>query len=137
MTETHKPLEGAIFPIGEKNEAYQHVFTGQSYLEALVQAPDGHFGISHVSFEPGCRNNWHAHVAGCQILLVTGGEGFYQEEGAPARRLHPGDVVVIEEGVKHWHGATDKSWFSHIAITSGDAQWFEPVDDETYSSCHH
>jgi quercetin dioxygenase-like cupin family protein len=125
--------ENGEFPLGQKNEAYAHVFTGQSYLQALAQAPDGHFGVSNVTFEPACRNNWHAHVGGYQILLVTGGQGLYQEEGKPARLLTKGDVVVIEDGVKHWHGATADSWFSHVAISAGTAEWYEAVTDEIYT----
>lgn len=90
-----------IFPLGEKNEAYAQFFTGQSYLKTLAQAPDGHFGVGNVTFEPGCRNNWHRHLGGYQILLVTGGQGLYQEAGKPAQVLRPGDVVVIADGVKH------------------------------------
>src|SRR5699024_8205773 len=94
---------GVIFPAGDKNVAYQDVFTGQSYLQGLVNDPDVSVGVGNVTFEPGCRNNWHIHHNGFQILLVTGGEGWYQEAGQPARRLHPGDVVVTKDGVKHWH----------------------------------
>ncbi|CQR25229.1 cupin [Streptococcus varani] len=128
--------DNGVFPLGQKNEAYSHVFTGQSYLQALAQAPDGHFGISNVTFEPGCRNNWHAHIGGYQILLVTGGQGFYQEDGKLARLLTKGDVVVIEDGVKHWHGATKDSWFSHVAISAGSAEWYEAVSDEDYALAH-
>lgn len=86
-----------------------------------------------MSFELGCRNDWHIHHDGFQILLVTGGEGRYQEEGKPAQLLKPGDVVAIHEGVKHWHGATKNSWFSHIAITKGTSEWLESVSDEEYA----
>jgi quercetin dioxygenase-like cupin family protein len=89
--------------------------------------------VSNVTFEPGCRNNWHIHHNGYQILLVTSGEGWYQEAGKPAQLLHPGDVVTIHPGVKHWHGATKDSWFAHIAITKGTSEWLEPVDDEAYA----
>lgn len=94
-------------------------------------------GVGNVTFEPGCRNNWHIHRNGFQVLLVTGGEGWYQEEGKRARFLQPGDVVVIYvvviyDGVKHWHGATHDSWFEHLAITAGTPEWLEPVSDEVY-----
>ncbi len=125
-----------IFPLGEKNEAYAQFFTGQSYLKALAQAPDGHFGVGNVTFEPGCRNNWHRHLGGYQILLVTGGQGLYQEAGKPAQLLRAGDVVVIADGVKHWHGATADSWFSHVAITAGQAEWLEEVSDQDYAQAH-
>jgi quercetin dioxygenase-like cupin family protein len=95
--------------------------------------------IGNVTFEPGCRNNWHIHNAdegGGQILLVTGGRGWYQEYGKDAQELLPGAVVNIPSGVKHWHGAAKESWFSHIAVEvpgrNASTQWCEPVDDEQY-----
>lgn len=90
------------------------------------------FSIGNVTFEPGTRNNWHIHHDGYQILLVTGGEGWYQEAGKDAQVLKPGDVVVTHDGIKHWHGATKDSWLSHIAITAGTPEWLEPVSDEQY-----
>ena len=93
--------------------------------------------IANVSFEPGCRNNWHKHAGG-QVLLVTGGQGYYQEWGHPARKLKPGEVVEIPAGVKHWHGANKQNWFSHVAIEihpeQGPATWLEPVSEEDYES---
>ena len=96
--------------------------------------------IGNVTFEPGCRNNWHIHHAdkgGGQILLVTGGRGYYQEWGKPARELHAGDVVKIPAGVKHWHGAAPTSWFAHLAIEvpgeNTKREWCEPVDEEEYN----
>lgn len=65
-------------------------------------------GVGNVTFEPGCRNNWHIHRDGFQLLLITGGEGWYQEEGKPAQFLKAGDVIVTHDGVKHWHGAAKK-----------------------------
>jgi alkylhydroperoxidase/carboxymuconolactone decarboxylase family protein YurZ len=89
-----------------------------------------------VTFEPGCRNNWHIHRKSGQILLCTAGYGWYQEEGKPARMLKPGDVVNIPEGVKHWHGATKDSWFSHLSLSvpteGASTDWLESVDDEAY-----
>lgn len=136
MAETTKDelTQQMPFPLGEANEAYAQFFTGQSYLASLVADKDLPVSVANVSFEPGCRNHWHAHVGGYQILLVTAGEGWYQEEGKPARRLQKGDVVVAHDGVKHWHGAAKSSWFSHIAITAGQAEWYEPVTDEEYDS---
>ncbi|MCZ2493517.1 cupin domain-containing protein [Dellaglioa sp. TMW 2.2533] len=125
-------VKNGLFPMGEKNEAYKDVFVGQSYLDMLVADPDINVGVGNVSFEPGTRNNWHIHHDGFQLLLVTAGEGWYQEEGQEARRLKVGDVVVTKDGVKHWHGATKDSWFSHVAITAGTPEWLEAVDDETY-----
>lgn len=95
--------------------------------------PAVNVGVGNVTFEPGCRNNWHIHHDGFQILLVTGGEGLYQEEGKAARLLKPGDVVVTHDGVKHWHGATKDSWFSHVAITAGTPEWLEAVSDADYA----
>jgi len=88
-------------------------------------------GIGSVTFAPGARNNWHSHKVG-QVLLVTGGEGWYQEESKPAQPLKTGDVVNIPANVKHWHGATKDSWFAHLAMTPGDTEWLEPVDDDVY-----
>ena len=99
-----------------------------------MAGPKVSVGVGNVAFKPGCWNNWHIHDDGFQILLVTGGEGWYQEEGKPAQALKAGDTVVIHDGVKHWHGATKDSWFEHIAITAGKPEWLEPVDDETYNN---
>ena len=122
-----------IFPLGEKNEAYAQYFTGQSYLAELTLEGVPAF---NVTFEPGCRNNWHVHHNGGQILLCTAGTGWYQEKGKPARFLQPGDVVNIPAEVSHWHGATKDSWFSHIALSvpaeGATNEWQEPVTDEEY-----
>lgn len=101
-------------------------------MNGLVADLQVNVGVGVVTFEPGCRNNWHIHRNGYQILLVTGGEGWYQEEGKQAQLLKTGDVVVIHDGVKHWHGATQDSWFVHITITAGSPEWLEPVTDEQY-----
>ena len=94
--------------------------------------------VSNVTFEPGCRNNWHVHHVGGQILLVTGGRGYYQEWGRPARELKPGDAVSIPPETKHWHGAASDSWFSHVAIAvpaeGASNEWLEPVADEEYAA---
>ena len=122
------------FARGGKNEAYAQYFVGQSYLNMLTTA-----GVvtANVTFEPACRNNWHIHHKGGQILLVTAGRGYYQEWGKEARELHPGDVVNIPPEVKHWHGAAPDSWFSHLAIEvpgeEGSNEWCEPVTNEVYS----
>jgi quercetin dioxygenase-like cupin family protein len=124
-----------IFPVGERFE--NESFTGAAWLQALVP-PESTFNcpIFNVTFEPGTRNNWHKHPGG-QILLVTGGRGYYQEEGKTAQVLIEGDVVKIPPDVKHWHGAAPDSWFSHIAINTnvhlGMVEWMEPVTDEEYS----
>ncbi len=131
-------FNSVIFERGPENTAYAQYFVGQSYLNmvSLEQVV-----IGNVTFEPGCRNNWHIHHAksgGGQILLVTGGRGWYQEAGKPARELHPGDVVHIPAGVKHWHGAAKDSWFVHLAVeVPGEEtgnEWCEPVSDAEYNA---
>jgi quercetin dioxygenase-like cupin family protein len=111
-------------------------FNGTVWLKMLT-AFDPACPIGNVTFEPGCRNNWHKHAGG-QILLVTGGRGYYQQWGKPARELHAGDVVNIPADVKHWHGAAKESWFVHLAIEvnpeKGPATWLEPVADEDYNA---
>lgn len=131
--EKFKNLENSvIFAKGEKNP-YPN-FIGTSYLNMLSVNPD--CPIGNVTFEPRCRNNWHIHKGG-QILLVTGGRGWYQEWGKNAQELHAGDVVQIPAGIKHWHGAAKDSWFVHIAIEIhselGVSEWLEPVTDEEYN----
>ncbi len=124
---------GGVFPRGNLNEAYARYFTGTSYLNMLSTE---RVVIGNVTFEPGCRNFWHIHHKGGQILLVTGGRGWYQEWGKPARELHAGDVVNIAPETKHWHGAAKDSWFSHVAVEvpaeGGSSEWLEPVSDEEY-----
>jgi quercetin dioxygenase-like cupin family protein len=115
--------------IGEKVEAN---FTGDAYLRMVfTDSTPLNTAIGNVTFAPGARNNWHAHQVG-QVLLVTGGNGWYQEEDQPARMLTTGDVVNIPPHVKHWHGATKDSWFVHLAMTPGPTDWFEVVDDEWF-----
>ncbi len=130
-----------VFGLGEANDAFAKYFIGQSYLNPLVDPEDSNVFLANVTFEPGCRNNWHIHKAtsgGGQILVCTAGFGWYQEEGKKPQSLKPGDVVNIKPGVKHWHGAKKDSWFSHIAIevpgenTSND--WLEKVSDEDYDN---
>lgn len=125
-----------LFPIGTPNDAYAKYFTGNSYLAVLSS---GTLPVCNVSFEPGCRNNWHIHRAsegGGQILLCVAGRGWYQEWGKPAVELKPGDTVTIPANVKHWHGAAADSWFAHIAIEvpgkDQSNEWLEPVDDRQY-----
>ena len=122
-----------IFPIGEPNTAYAQYFIGNSYLAPVSREQ---VNISNVTFEPRCRNNWHIHHGGGQILLVMAGEGYYQEWGKRAQLLKAGDVVNIPPEVKHWHGATKDSWFVHLAVEvpseNGSNEWLEAVDDDTY-----
>ena len=128
--------EMSVFSTGAPNDAFAQYFVGQSYLNMLSTQQ---VVIGNVTFEPGCRNNWHIHHAksgGGQILLVTAGRGYYQAWGEPARELHPGDVVDIPPELKHWHGAAKDSWFSHLAVEipaeGGNNEWLEPVTDEAY-----
>ena len=130
--------QAMVFPIGAPNDGFAQYFSGQSYLAPLSTEQ---VGIFNVTFEPGCRNNWHIHHAdkgGGQILVCVAGRGYYQEEGKPAQELHPGDVVNIPVGVKHWHGAAPDSWFSHLAVEvpgeNGSNEGLEPVSDEAYAS---
>ncbi len=119
------------FPVGEENTAFAKYFIGKSNLSYLSEQQ---IGIANVTFEPGCRNHWHIHHGGGQILLCTAGRGYYQAWGQEARELHPGDVVNILPEEKHWHGAAPDSWFSHIAISvpaeNVGCEWLEPVTDE-------
>ncbi len=123
----------SVFPMGEKNEAFGRYFIGQSYLNMLTTQG---VSIGNVTFEPGCRNNWHIHHKGGQILLVTAGRGYYQEWGREARELKPGDVVQIPPEVKHWHGAAPDSWFAHLAVEvpapGASNEWLEPVSQQEY-----
>lgn len=123
----------SIFPTGEKNTAFAKYFVGQSWLNMLTT--EG-VAIGNVTFEPKCRNNWHIHHKGGQILLCAAGRGYYQEWGKPARELHPGDVVQIPPEVKQWHGAAPDSYFIHLAVEvpaeGSSNEWLEPVSDEEY-----
>lgn len=132
--------DGGLFGLGAPNDAYAQYFTGNSYLKPLTD-PKHTIFLANVTFEPGCRNNWHIHHAtsgGGQILLCTDGRGWYQEWGKPAQALRPGDVVYIPAGVKHWHGAAKDSWFSHIAFEAPGEncsnEWCEAVGDEAYGA---
>ena len=131
---------GGGFGQGEPNTAFARYFTGNSYLKPLTGPKETVF-IANVTFEPGCRNNWHIHKAksgGGQILLCTGGRGWYQEWGKDARELFPGDVVAIPADVKHWHGAAKDSWFSHVAVECPGEEtaneWCEPVSAGQYDA---
>ena len=128
---------GMVFPIGAPNDAYAQYFVGQSYLSPVSTSQ---VGVFNVTFEPGCRNNWHVHKAtkgGGQTLVCVGGRGYYQEWGKEPVELRPGDAINIPADVKHWHGAAPDSWFSHLAIEvpgeNNSTEWLEPVGDEEYS----
>ena len=124
----------SLFGLGEPNAAFSKLFIGQSYLKPLN---NNGVSVFNVTFEPKCRNNWHIHHKGGQILLCTDGVGWYQEWGKPACKLTPGDVVYIAPEVKHWHGAAANSWFTHVALEipakEGSNEWCEPVTDEEYN----
>lgn len=138
--EEEKKSHGGFFGLGEPNTAFSQYFTGNSYLKPLTNPKETNVFIANVTFEPKCRNNWHIHHSskgGGQILICVDGEGWYQEEGKEAQRLVPGDVVTIPANVKHWHGATANSWFSHLAVEvpgeNTSNEWCEPVNDEAYN----
>ena len=122
-----------VFPIGAPNDGFAQYFSGQSYLAPVSTEQ---VKIFNVTFEPGCRNNWHIHEGGGQILVCVAGRGYYQEWGKAPQELHPGDVVNIPPEVKHWHGAAPDCWFSHLAVeVPGEGtsnEWCEPVPEETY-----
>ena len=131
------PADWSPIPVGKPNDAYAKFFTGHRFLHPLTTSQVPAFGVT---FEPGCRNNWHVHHAktgGGQILICTAGRGYYQEWGKPAIEMTPGVTVNIPAGVKHWHGAAPDSWFQHIAVevpgTEPRNEWLEPVDDATYA----
>jgi quercetin dioxygenase-like cupin family protein len=122
-----------IFPLGMENTEFEKYFVGKSYINML--STEG-VGIANVTFEPGCRNNWHIHHKGGQILLCTAGRGYYQEWGSVPRELKAGDIVNIAPETKHWHGAAPGSWFSHIAIAvpaeGSSNEWLEAVTEAEY-----
>ncbi|WP_371876590.1 cupin domain-containing protein [Clostridium zeae] len=121
--------------MGDENKMFEKYFIGKSYLNMLTME---RIGIGNVTFEPGCRNNWHIHHKGGQVLLCTAGRGYYQEWGKEPQELHAGDVVNIPPEVKHWHGAAPDSWFAHLAIevpSEGSSnEWLEHVSDEEYGN---
>lgn len=137
LSDKDKYAQTIMFPIGEENTAYAKYFIGKSYLAPVSNEQ---VKIHNVTFEPKCRNNWHIHHAktgGGQMLIVIGGQGWYQEWGKEPQKLKAGDVVNIPANIKHWHGAAADSWFSHLAIevdgTETSNEWLEPVTDEAYS----
>lgn len=124
----------SLFGLGEPNNMFAKYFKGNSYLKMLNTQG---VAIANVTFEPKCRNHWHIHHRGGQILLCTNGEGWYQEFGKKAQRLKPGDVVYIAPEVTHWHGAGKDGWFTHLAIEipaeDGQTEWLDEVSDQEYS----
>lgn len=136
LGDAHTPVQTvdfSVWPKGQPNTAYAKYFTGNSYLYPM----EG--GVANVSFEPGCRNNWHIHHKQVQVLICVAGSGWYQEWGKPAVKLVPGTIVEIPEGVRHWHGAAADSWMQHLTFhkdVQEDAsnEWLEPVTDAQYKS---
>ncbi len=127
-----------VFGLGEPNVNFAQYFIGNSYLNPIAKTDSG-ISFANVTFEPGCRNNWHIHKAksgGGQVLICTAGYGYYQEEGKKVQKLSPGKIVVIPANVKHWHGAQPDSWFSHIAVEvpgeGPENEWLEEVNDDYY-----
>ena len=121
----------SAWPKGEPNTIYAQYFIGNSYLAPM----DG--GMANVTFEPGCRNNWHIHHKQVQVLVCVAGRGWYQEWGKEAVELKPGVVIAIPEEVKHWHGAAADSWMQHLTyhkdVQEGASnEWLEAVNDEQY-----
>ena len=137
ILETVKSNTVSAFPRGGENTAYAKYFSGKSYLARLTKDDRLNVPVANVTFEPGCRNNWHSHTGG-QMLIAVGGVGYYQERGKAARKLVPGDVVEIPPNVDHWHGAAPDSWFSHLAVECNPATnkntWLEPVSDTDYKA---
>ncbi|EKQ57110.1 MULTISPECIES: cupin domain-containing protein [unclassified Clostridium] len=132
--------ETNVFGKGQDNVNFAKYFSGASFLNPLTEFGECPVFLANVTFEPGCRNNWHIHHAtsgGGQILVCTAGEGWYQEEGKEAVSLTPGIVITIPAEVKHWHGAKKDSWFSHIAVEvpgkNASNEWCEPVTDGQYN----
>ena len=139
MSKNEEVKKGVIFPIGDKNTAYAQYFVGQSYLNSLVADPEVNVGVGTVTFEPGCRNNWHIHHNAAQVLIAVGGCGYYQIEGQEPKELKAGQAVCIPADTKHWHGAAPGESCSHLAfmVPAGDPasmsnEWLEPVDAEAY-----
>ncbi len=127
-------VDFSIWPKGEPNP-YSQYFSGKSYLAAMGGDKAGLF---NVTFEPGCRNNWHTHHGQVQVLICVAGRGWYQEWGKEAIEMTPGTVIAVPAEVKHWHGAARNSWFQHLTyhtqVKEGASnEWLEPVTDDMYN----
>ncbi len=133
--EDHKPVQTvdfSVWPKGEPNSAYAQFFVGNSYLAPM----EG--GVANVTFEPGCRNNWHVHHKQVQVLICVSGRGWYQEWGKEAVPMTPGTIIAVPAEVKHWHGAAKDSWFQHLTyhkdvLEGASNEWLEPVSDDIYN----
>lgn len=111
-------------------------FTGYAVISPLYPSTEiTQASAGLVNFAPGARTVWHTHPAG-QLLIVTTGQGWVQEDGKERRVINPGDVIWIPAGVKHWHGATATSPMTHIALTymkdGKNVDWLEAVSDAQY-----
>lgn len=131
---------GGIFPLGERTtEQFRQYYTGTCF-EKILAGGTSVTGVTaaHVTYEAGCRNDWHSHPGG-QLLLALSGRGIHQEDGKPAVFVNPGDVIEIGPNVKHWHGASKDSCYSYIAVkeisTAGMPRWYGPVSDTDYGAC--
>lgn len=135
IVETAKLAGAGLFPTGKPNDAYAKYFSGRSFIAGVTTDKRLNTPVANVTFEPGCRNNWHSHTGG-QILVGVSGVGYYQERGKVARKILPGTVVEIPPDVEHWHGASPDSWFSHLAIECNPQTnrntWLEPVSEGDY-----
>ena len=133
--EKNEIAKTSFFKLGEENEDFAKYFVGKSYLGLLN---DEEVSIFNVTFEPGCRNNWHIHRGAGQILICVGGHGWYQEKNKAPRYLSPGDVIYIAQEIKHWHGAVKNEAFAHLALSvvgnEHTTDWFEAVTDEVYDT---
>ncbi|MFC2507241.1 MAG: carboxymuconolactone decarboxylase family protein [Bacteroides sp.] len=130
------PVDFSVWPQGGANTAYAHYFSGRSWV-APMNADSG--GPVNVTFEPGCRNNWHIHHKSVQVLICVAGHGWYQEWGQAATEMVPGTVIVIPAETKHWHGAAQDSWFQHLTYMTNtqegaQTEWLEPVDEAQYKA---
>lgn len=127
-----------LFPKGDKlTNGY---FTGEAYLNVLLaKDSNNEFALGSVTFESGARTLWHTHPKG-QVLIVTEGEGLYQEKGKPAQHIIKGNVINIPENVEHWHGATTTTKMVHIAITNykgtENVTWLKAVTEEEFNQAN-
>jgi alkylhydroperoxidase/carboxymuconolactone decarboxylase family protein YurZ/quercetin dioxygenase-like cupin family protein len=123
-----------IFATGQKID--NDNFIGNAWLNQLIQSDSSNkIQVGSVTFEPGARTNWHLHPGG-QILLITGGTGYYQEKGSAKRIIRKGDVVKCPPDLPHWHGASKDDELIQIAITNthkGATIWLQPVTKEEYN----